>query len=104
MDNAALKKEFNKAAWEIYNEARVKLKYDSEVFYRMINDHGGLGAVKNLINAGKPSQGFLFFLEKGKLNLSAEALALSDPKWAPLFSEKELNRARDRLKRHGYKI
>lgn len=66
----------------------------------MAND-GGLAAAKQLLAVDKPSQGFTELWERGRLDLTVEALVLR-PEFSPLFTRSELRTARRRLEEFGY--
>lgn len=59
---------------------------------------------KYLINAERPSDGFTHLYERGRLDLTVEAMVVENPQWHPLFTEAELERARRRLRAYGYKL
>ncbi len=61
-----------------------------------------LSTAKFLINADKPSDGYTALFEKGRLDLTVEAMVVEEPRWYPLFTEEELTRARKRLSAYGY--
>ncbi len=56
-----------------------------------------------LINAGQPSEGYTALCERGRLDLTVEALVLQ-PEWQALFAQEPglLDRARRRLADYGY--
>lgn len=45
-----LKKEFEKAMYDIYEEAKIKYYYNGIRFLQMIREHGGWKAAKRIIN------------------------------------------------------
>jgi hypothetical protein len=55
-----------------------------------------VGTVRYLLQSD-PSSGFKDLVRAGKLNWTVEALIL-DPKWKPLFTELELQRAAARIR------
>ena len=67
----------------------------------MVNESGGLGAAKRLLNAPDVSDGFRRLWEAKRLDLTVEAVVLQD-KWASLFTPEELSSARQRLEDLGY--
>jgi hypothetical protein len=97
-----LSKEFEKAMYGIYEEAKVKYNYNGIRFLQMIREHGGLKVAKRIIN--DPSiklDGFTeLFLRGGQegLKLTVEALVL-DSKWKTLFTDPERKIASDRMKK-----
>ena len=67
-------------------------------FTKMINEYGGVAAAKTLLANRQVSEGFtqLFLSGTQNLKLSVEYLAQQTP-WDELFTEEELNTARQRL-------
>lgn len=53
------------------------------------------------INKDDVSEGFTALWERGRLDLTVEAVVLTDP-WRTLFSDSELETARKRLQDLGY--
>jgi hypothetical protein len=87
---------FERAMRGIYEEA-AKIGYRPREFMRMIDQIGALPTAKRLIASATPSTGFTRLWELNRLDLTVEALALSEP-WRGLFLSTELDRARRRLK------
>lgn len=54
-------------------------------------------------NLTRPSDGYTALWEKGRLNITVEAL-VQNPKWAPLFSAEEIEKAHQRLIDYGYNV
>jgi hypothetical protein len=69
----------------------------------MLGDKGGLATAKYLINALKPSDGYTHLYERGRLDLTVEAMVVENPKWHPLFTGEELTKAKKRLVDYGYR-
>jgi len=67
----------------------------------MVNEYGGVETA-HLLLAKDPADGFTKLWEKGRLDLSVEALVLK-PQFAPLFDEATRQRARKRLADFRYK-
>ena len=76
--------------------------YHPILFIQMLHERGGLATAQALINSPKPSSGFTTLWEKGRLDLTVEAIVLGDP-WSTLFTPDELTIARRRLRQLGYK-
>lgn len=70
--------------------------YNASRFIRMVNEHGGLAAAKQLINADQPSDGFTELWERQRLDIAVEARALK-PGFRELFTDAELAKCRKRL-------
>lgn len=99
---ADLKDQFTGAMVEVYRRAKDEAGYTASVFHKMLVDKGGLLTAKQLINASQPSEGYTQLFERGRLDLTVEAVVINDPKWHPLFTAEELDRARRRLRQYGY--
>jgi hypothetical protein len=50
----------------------------------------------------KNSDGYTALYERGRLDLTAEAMVIENKKWHGLFEEEELVKARKRLIAYGY--
>ncbi|MGH6988022.1 MAG: hypothetical protein ACRED9_14440 [Caulobacteraceae bacterium] len=94
---------FDAAMFEIYRRAKAEAGYNATIFLRMISERGGLATAKRLINAPKPSDGYTHLYERGRLDLTVEALVTENPKWSALFDLLEIERAKKRLRDYGYK-
>ncbi len=86
---------FERAMLDIFKEA-TKAGYRPTEFLKMINRDDPLSVAKRLIMSKSPSSGFTRLWELKRLDLTVEALALSD-RWRYLFSQQELERAESRL-------
>ncbi|RIA01519.1 hypothetical protein D1122_02315 [Cereibacter sphaeroides] len=93
---------FDQAMFSIFQRAKSEAGYTATLFLGMISDRGGLATAKFLINSSKPSAGYTALYERGRLDLTVEALVIENPVWHELFTEDELNRARHRLRQYGY--
>ncbi|MFN3717361.1 MAG: hypothetical protein ACK4UW_00505 [Rhizobium rhizophilum] len=99
-----LLEEFDAAMFDIYRRAKEEAGYNASLFLQMLTVKSGLATAKQLINAGKPSDGYTRLYEKGHLELTVEALVTENPKWHGLFTSEELARARKRLIEYGYAV
>src|SRR5687768_4004506 len=95
-----LEKQFDKAMLEIYLRAKREAKYNASIFFRMLNEQGGLRTAKYLINLEPPSDGYTKLHLKGRLELTVEAVVIDNPQWHPLFTPDELEKAHRRLKQY----
>ena len=91
-----LEEAFHEAMLKIYVSAKKECKYNATRFLQMVNEQGGLQAARSLIHAHETSDGFRALWERGRLDLTVEALVLKSP-WRPLFTNKELTIAKRRL-------
>lgn len=94
---------FTLRMFEIYRHAKEQAGYTATIFYNMVHDHGGLITAKTLINAAKPSDGYTALYERGRLDLTVEAVVVEEQKWHPLFTGEEITKAKNRLDKYGYK-
>jgi hypothetical protein len=69
----------------------------------MLSEHGGLVTAQRLLAAPTASEGFTALWERQRLDLTVEAQVVQ-PRFAPLFTEEELDVARQRLIELGYRI
>jgi len=98
----AISRQFDAAMFDIYRRAKSEAGYNARIFVGMIADRGGLSTAKYLINSPQPSNGYTHLYERGRLDLTVEAMVVENPKWHELFTTEELTRALDRLKKYGY--
>jgi hypothetical protein len=97
-----LKQEFTQAMFEIYRRAKDEAKYPANIFLQMVTDRGGLDTARYLINQPHPSDGYTQLYERGRIDLTVEAMIVENKKWYPLFTADEINKARRRLLEYGY--
>ena len=97
-----LEKQFDEAMFTIYRRAKDEAGYPANIFLGMLNNRGGLSTAKYLINAPKVSDGYTALYERGRLDLTVEALVIENKKWRELFEEEEIVKARKRLTDYGY--
>lgn len=98
----SLEKRFDQAMLLIYHRAKNETGYNATVYFRMLSERRGLQTAKYLINSAKPSDGYTNLYERGRLDLTVEAMVIEEPDWHPLFTDEELIKARRRLKDYGY--
>jgi hypothetical protein len=97
-----LEREFHEALYATYRTIREEIpRYNPSQFHRMLGELGGLATARTLLRAQDVSPGFLRLYEHGRLDLALEAIVIQ-PKWRALFSQEELNVARERLRKYGY--
>jgi hypothetical protein len=100
---ADIEKQFDEAMLTIYRRAKSEAKYTASIFFNMLSERGGLATAKYLINAKHPSDGYTHLHERGRLDLTVEAIVIEEKRWHPLFTEDELAKARKRLSDYEYK-
>lgn len=99
---ADIRKEFDQAMFTIYQRAKSEANYNATIFLKMLSSRGGLDTAKYLINAERPSDGYTHLYERGRLDLTVEAMVVENSHWHELFTEDELVRGRKRLQAYGY--
>lgn len=98
--NQPLELAFHEAMLNIYRKAKSEAKYNAVRFLQMVTDHGGLEAAHILINSNTVSEGYTALWERGRLDLTVEAMILDNEKYHTLFSEEELAICAKRLKQY----
>ncbi len=76
----ALEGEFHGAMIDIYRRAKSEADYNATRFIGMVTDRGGLETARYLLHAVKVSDGYTALWERGRLDLTVEAVILA-PKW-----------------------
>ena len=94
-----LEQKFHSAMIQVYKDAKEHCQYNATYFLRMVNEKGGLKTAKQLIVTESPSDGFTTLYLCGRLDLCVEFVALKSI-YAELFTEEELEKARDRLQQY----
>lgn len=91
---------FDAAMLEVYDAAMRQVGYSARRFLTMVRGRGGLEAARQLLSKPGVSEGFRRLAEARKLHLSMEYQVLR-PEFAPLFSDAERDKARERLLGNG---
>ena len=92
---------FDMAMMDIYQRARSEAKYAATRFLQMLHEHRGLETAKILLHSSTVSDGYTALWERGRLDLTVEALILQ-PQWNALFTDEEREVARKRLRDYNY--
>jgi len=92
--------EFDQRMAGIYSRAKEEANYKASRFLEMLSEHGGVQTAHMLLASSKVSDGYTALWERGRLDLTVEALILEDD-WG-LFSEEQINIARRRLDDYEY--
>lgn len=98
-----LESQFNKEMWNIYRKAYSEANYKATRYLQMLEKHGGLETAKLLIHSPTVSEGYTALWERGRLDLTVEALIHDNPEWQQLFTEDELVIVNQRLADYEYK-
>jgi hypothetical protein len=96
-----LEAQFHEAMLNIYRRAKAEAHYTATRFLGMVVDTGGLATARYLLHAEKVSDGYTALWERGRLDLTVEAMILDDT-WRPLFADEERAIAVARLRQYGY--
>ena len=81
---------FDEAIHDIYRRALSEANYHASRFLEMLYAHRGLETARILLHAPKVSDGYTALWERGRLDLTVEAVINDNPKWHPLFTDEEL--------------
>ncbi len=95
--------QFHDAMLEIYRRAKSEAKYNAIRYLQMVVDNGGFETARTLIHADNVSDGYTALWERGRLDLTVEAMIIDTPRFHSLFSEDELAICRKRLDDYEYK-
>ena len=94
--------EFDRAMHNIYRRAKDEAGYTASIFLNMLMDKGGLATAKQLINSPKVSDGYTALWDRGRLDLTVEAMVIENAKFHALFSSDEIARCKKRLADYKY--
>ena len=96
---------FHGAMVDLYVRAKREANYNATYFLQMISDDqlGGYRTAKQLIHTTTPSLGYEALYDRGRLDLTVEAVILR-PEWADLFTDEERAIARRRLTDYGFDV
>ena len=92
---------FGDAMLGVYQRAKSEAGYNATLYIRMLSERGPLVTAHHLLGAPHTSDGFAALWEKGRLDLTVEAVVLR-AEFRSLFSEDELATAESRLRDHGH--
>jgi hypothetical protein len=80
-----------------------EIGYNANRFMQMVDELGGVGAARHLLQGRDASEGFTTLWEHGRLEMSAEAHVLL-PWYRELFTEEQLGTAERRLREHRFDV
>jgi hypothetical protein len=98
----SLEDRFDAAMMDIYRRAKAEARYNATRFFQMLTDHRGLETARILLHSDTVSEGYTALWERGRLDLTVEALIHDHPEFHPLFSNDEQEIARRRLVEYRY--
>ena len=87
----------------LYRRAKEESGYNATRFLQMVSAQGGVEAARTLIRAGSVSDGYTALWERGRLDLTVEALVTDYAGFHSLFSEEERRVCAERLETYGYR-
>ncbi len=95
--------DFTAAMFNIYRRALKEERYPANYFREMLEDRFGYDTAIQLIHDTKPSSGYTALWDRGRLDLTVEALILS-PAWreSTIFTNEDRRAAFDRLTQYHY--
>jgi hypothetical protein len=94
--------DFDDAMLRIYQRALSEAGYNATRFLQMLHEHRGLETARILLHSANVSEGYTALWERGRLDLTVEAVIHDTPKWHSLFTPEELAICTDRLTQYGY--
>jgi len=100
--NSSLINRFDLEMWNIYKRAKIEANYNASRFLQMLDTHGGLETAHILINAPTVSEGYTALWERGRIDLTVEALIYNNKEYHELFTEKEIQIIKRRLQDYQY--
>ncbi|MFF0243202.1 DUF262 domain-containing protein [Rhodococcus pyridinivorans] len=100
-DTTELETEFGSRVRALYDRARREAGYNATQFISMVANIGPLATAKKLLASRTISDGFSELWERGRIDLTVEALII-EPAFEALFTDAELDIARHRLTQFGY--
>ena len=96
-----LRDAFHRKMVEVYERALRECNYKASRFLQLVQEQGGFAAARALLASNRHPDGLTRLWEQKRLDISMEALVLSEP-WRQLFTPSELAVAERRLRELGY--
>ena len=79
-----LEMRFHDEMLNVYKRAKAEAGYTASLFLGMVVDRGGVATARYLLDSPKVSDGYTALWQRGRLDLSVEAVIL-ERRWWPLF-------------------
>ena len=95
--------ELDAAMMDLYRRARAEVNYTATRYLQMLNERRGLETAQLLLHTASVSEGYEALWERGRLDLTVEALILQ-PRWNELFTDEDRELARSRLRDYGFDL
>jgi len=87
----------------IYRKTDKECGYRATRFLQILSERGGIITAKELVSKEGGTEGFLKLWQLGRLDLSVEALILTD-EYKVFFTEEELKLSKERLEKYKYEV
>src|SRR5258708_5394902 len=97
-----LEQRFDDAMMDIYRRAKSEVKYNASRYFQMLTEHRGVGTARILLHSDTVSEGYTALWERGRLDLTVEALIYEHSEYHSLFTDEERGIARRRLEDYKY--
>lgn len=97
-----LQDEFDQRMQELHQAGKREARFSAPLFGELLKEHGGLETAKRFIHSHDYAPGFTKLWERQRLDLTVEAVIVSEAKWQPLFTAEEVAICRSRLAEYGY--
>jgi len=102
MADDALLEQFDEETLRIYQRAYSEANYNATRFLQMLHEHRGLETARILLHSANVSEGYTALWQKGRLDLTVEAVIYDNAAWHSLFTDDDLKICRNRLQDYGY--
>jgi hypothetical protein len=95
--------QLNEAMLDIYHNAKRDAGYNATIYLQLLANRGPLDTARFLIHRDQPSDGYTALFERGRLDLTVEALVIQ-PQWGDVFDERDRAASRARLEAYGFDV
>jgi hypothetical protein len=102
MSGNPLVQQFDDEMLGVYQRARSEAHYNATRFLQMLQEYRGVETAKILIHSPTVSEGYTALWERGRIDLTVEAVIYGDKRWHSLFTEDELVVCEKRLREYGF--
>lgn len=86
----------------IYQRALAETGYNASRFLQMLHEHRGLETARILLHSANVSEGYKALCQRGRLDLTVEAVIHGNSKWHPLFTKEDIAICKERLEEYEY--
>ncbi len=97
-----LEERFDAAMMDIFRRAKTEAHYNATRYFQMLTEHRGLETARILLRSDTVSDGYAALWQRGRLDLTVEALIHDHPDYQALFTPEESEIARRRLHEYEY--